>query len=255
MANPDRVASCPHPPSPPPAPRGSSAPSWPADPAYRALADALRLAVADGRIPAGTRLPSERELTAALDVSRTTVTRAYAVLRDSGYLTSRRGSGSVATLPSGSRQRSVGSLFPADAGEGVIDLTCAATRAPAGVVEAYERRGRPAAPLPHRRRLPHPRRARAARRDRRPVHRARPADQRRPGARHLRSGRRHRRRAARARRPRRPGRRREPGLPEHRSTPPGGAGPGWCRSPSTPTAGTSRSRPARCARRPPRPRC
>ena len=111
----------------------------PGRPAYRALADALRLAVADGRIPAGTRLPSERELTAALDVSRTTVTRAYAVLRDSGYLTSRRGSGSVATLPSGSRQRSVGSLFPADAGEGVIDLTCAATRAPAGVVEAYER--------------------------------------------------------------------------------------------------------------------
>ena len=79
-------------------------------PAYRALADALRLAVADGRIAAGTRLPSERELTAALDVSRTTVTRAYAVLRDTGYLTSRRGSGSVATLPSGSRQRSAGSL-------------------------------------------------------------------------------------------------------------------------------------------------
>jgi DNA-binding transcriptional MocR family regulator len=108
-------------------------------PAYRALADALRLAVADGRIAASTRLPSERELTAALDVSRTTVTRAYAVLRESGYLTSRRGSGSVATLPSGSRQRSTGSLFPADAGDGVIDLTCAATRAPAGVVEAYER--------------------------------------------------------------------------------------------------------------------
>ncbi len=108
-------------------------------PAYRALADALRLAVADGRIAAGTRLPSERELTAALDVSRTTVTRAYAVLRESGYLTSRRGSGSVATLPAGSAQRAAGPLFPADVGEGVIDLTCAATRAPAGVVEAYER--------------------------------------------------------------------------------------------------------------------
>jgi DNA-binding transcriptional MocR family regulator len=107
-------------------------------PAYRALADALRLAVADGRIAPGTRLPSERELTAALDVSRTTVTRAYAVLRDSGYLTSRRGSGSVASLPAGSSQRAAGPLFPADAAEGVIDLTCAATRAPAGVVEAYE---------------------------------------------------------------------------------------------------------------------
>jgi DNA-binding transcriptional MocR family regulator len=109
-------------------------------PAYRALADALRLAVADGRIPAGTRLPSERELTAALDVSRTTVTRAYAVLRDSGYLTSRRGSGSVATLPAAGRRRAAGgSLFPADVDEGVIDLTCAATRAPAGIIEAYER--------------------------------------------------------------------------------------------------------------------
>lgn len=111
----------------------------PGRPAYRALADALRLAIADGRIAAGTRLPSERELTASLDVSRTTVTRAYAVLRDTSYLTSRRGSGSVASLPSGSRVRGAGSLFPADPGEGVIDLTCAATRAPAGVVEAYER--------------------------------------------------------------------------------------------------------------------
>ena len=111
----------------------------PGRPAYRALADALRLAVADGRIAPGTRLPSERELTAALDVSRTTVTRAYAVLRDSGYLTSRRGSGSVATLPAGSAQRGARSLFPADVGDDVIDLTCAASRAPAGVVEAYER--------------------------------------------------------------------------------------------------------------------
>ena len=111
----------------------------PGRPAYRALADALRLAVADGRIATGTRLPSERELTAALDVSRTTVTRAYAVLRESGYLTSRRGSGSVASLPSGRRSRGAGSLFPADVEDGVIDLTCAATRAPAGIVEAYER--------------------------------------------------------------------------------------------------------------------
>lgn len=111
----------------------------PGRPAYRALADALRLAVADGRIAVGTRLPSERELTGALDVSRTTVTRAYTVLRESGYLASRRGSGSVATLPAASRRRGTGSLFPADPADGVIDLTCAATRAPAGVAEAYER--------------------------------------------------------------------------------------------------------------------
>ena len=54
--------------------------------------------IADGRIPPGTRLPSERELTGALD-DRTTVTRAYAVLKERGYLSSRRGSGSEAALP------------------------------------------------------------------------------------------------------------------------------------------------------------
>ncbi len=70
-------------------------------PAYRGLADAVRLLVADGRIPVGTRLPSERDLTTALGVSRTTVSRAYAELRDRGYLESRQGSGSVAVLPGG----------------------------------------------------------------------------------------------------------------------------------------------------------
>jgi DNA-binding transcriptional MocR family regulator len=110
-----------------------------ARPAYRALADALRVAVADGRIPPGTRLPSERALTNALGLSRTTVTRAYDVLRETGYLASRQGSGSVAAVPSGTLRRGSGGLFPADVAEGVIDLTCAATRAPAGVVEAYER--------------------------------------------------------------------------------------------------------------------
>jgi DNA-binding transcriptional MocR family regulator len=108
-------------------------------PAYRALADSLRVAVADGRIPLGSRLPSERELTTALGVSRTTVSRAYDVLRASGYLVSRRGSGSVVTLPEGSRHRGTSSLFGAEPLEDVIDLTCAATRAPVGVVEAYER--------------------------------------------------------------------------------------------------------------------
>lgn len=111
-----------------------------AAPAYRSLADGLRLLVADGRIPAGTRLPSERSLTDALGLSRTTVTRAYAVLRESGWLASRAGSGSVATLPAGSATRTrSGSLAPAQPAEGVIDLTCAATRAPSGVQAAYER--------------------------------------------------------------------------------------------------------------------
>ncbi len=111
-------------------------------PAYRALADAVRLLVADGRIPVGTRLPSERDLTTALGVSRTTVSRAYGELRDRGYLESRRGSGSVAVLPGGATgRRQGGPLQPSsDRLDGaVIDLTCASMSAPPGMVAAYER--------------------------------------------------------------------------------------------------------------------
>ncbi len=67
--------------------------------AYSALAGRIRLLALDGRVAAGTRLPAERELAAQLQVSRTTVTAAYAELRDAGYLLSLRGSGSVVQLP------------------------------------------------------------------------------------------------------------------------------------------------------------
>lgn len=50
-------------------------------PAYRALADGIRLLVHDGRVPLGVALPSERELAAALALSRTTITSAYTALR------------------------------------------------------------------------------------------------------------------------------------------------------------------------------
>jgi DNA-binding transcriptional MocR family regulator len=68
--------------------------------AYGALADRIRLLVLDGRLALGTRLPAERELAAQLNLSRTTISAAYAELRDSGYLESLRGSGSVVRLPS-----------------------------------------------------------------------------------------------------------------------------------------------------------
>src|SRR3954452_1413422 len=53
-------------------------------PAYQGLADAIRLLIVDGRLPVGARLPSERALADALRVSRTTVTAAFAELRDDG---------------------------------------------------------------------------------------------------------------------------------------------------------------------------
>ncbi|HET6154619.1 MAG TPA: PLP-dependent aminotransferase family protein [Marmoricola sp.] len=108
------------------------------EPAYRGLAEAIRVLITDGRVPVGVRLPSERELTEALGVSRTTVTRAYAELRDHGFLVSRQGSGSVAGLPASRGLRSDHLLPPGDLPAGKIDLTCAAPVPGPGIVAAYE---------------------------------------------------------------------------------------------------------------------
>ncbi|MGW2636092.1 MocR-like pyridoxine biosynthesis transcription factor PdxR [Streptomyces sp. NPDC001348] len=58
-----------------------------------ALIAALRDAVADGRLPPGTRLPPYRSLAADLGVARNTVADAYAELVAEGWLTARQGSG------------------------------------------------------------------------------------------------------------------------------------------------------------------
>lgn len=108
-------------------------------PAYGWLSDGLRRMIADGRIPSGHLLPSERMLTTALGLSRTTITRAYTVLREAGFLVARRGSGHVATLPLGGSRLGVGGALLPGTGtaEDVLDLTCAACRAPAGTADAY----------------------------------------------------------------------------------------------------------------------
>lgn len=71
----------------------------PERPIYEALAERITLLVSDGRIPAGTRLPSERDLAAQTGRSRTTIVAAYQAVRDAGYLVSQRGSGSRVALP------------------------------------------------------------------------------------------------------------------------------------------------------------
>jgi DNA-binding transcriptional MocR family regulator len=74
---------------------------WHADPLGkpRQLADAMRHALADGRLPLGARLPGERPLAIALGVSRATVVEALGSLRAQGWVTTRHGSGSVTRLP------------------------------------------------------------------------------------------------------------------------------------------------------------
>ena len=68
-------------------------------PAYRELADVVRLLILDGRVALDSALPSERSLCAALGISRTTVTAAYSSLRDQGFLYSRQGSRARTCIP------------------------------------------------------------------------------------------------------------------------------------------------------------
>ena len=106
-------------------------------PAYAGLRDALTLLIGDGRIALDTRLPSERELTEALGVSRTTVTRAYAELRDAGYADARRGAGTYTRVPGGRARAHDRALLPRPGDGDAIDLNCAAPSAPPGLARAY----------------------------------------------------------------------------------------------------------------------
>ncbi|MBK6294026.1 MAG: PLP-dependent aminotransferase family protein [Rhodoferax sp.] len=62
-------------------------------PLHRQLYEALRRAILDGKLAAGDRLPSSRELTQDLGLSRNTVVAAINQLSVEGYLVSRVGSG------------------------------------------------------------------------------------------------------------------------------------------------------------------
>jgi len=105
-------------------------------PAYQDLAERIRYLVVDGRLPVGTRLPSERELATALRLSRSTVTAAYARLGTAGYLRARQGAGNFVVVPPG---RALGGLpgVGLTPEAGTLNLTFGAPAAPAGVAEAY----------------------------------------------------------------------------------------------------------------------
>lgn len=100
-------------------------------PAYRALAERIRVLLMDGRLSSGAKLPAERELSQALDLSRTTVAAAYSKLRDDGFLDSVRGSGSTLRLPG--RERGEHDLQHGLA----LDFTKATAPAYPGIQAAY----------------------------------------------------------------------------------------------------------------------
>ncbi len=104
-------------------------------PLYDALARRLRLLVGDGRLAVGVRLPAERDLAAALHVSRATVTGAYGRLRDDGWAHARQGAGTWTRLPA---TQDLGSWVPAPPEEGVLDLAHAAPAgAPVQIAAAF----------------------------------------------------------------------------------------------------------------------
>jgi len=121
--------------------------TWRADdrPLAQSLAAAVTSAVIDGRITAGTPLPSERELARLLNISRGTVVAALTQLRDDGWLRTRQGSGSVIRLPPSLTQRTTPwSQDRGGAADADLDLTLAVTAAPhdaylAALTRAVER--------------------------------------------------------------------------------------------------------------------
>ncbi|MGW1782580.1 MocR-like pyridoxine biosynthesis transcription factor PdxR [Streptomyces sp. NPDC002143] len=92
------------------------------------LADRLRSAIADGRLPVGTRLPASRVLAEELRVTRGVVTEAYRRLAESGQIAGRGRLGTVVVAaPAAPRERAPGAtetgpaFFGSDDREGVVD--------------------------------------------------------------------------------------------------------------------------------------
>src|SRR5260370_32073447 len=63
------------------------------------IAERLVTAIALGEFEPGQRLPTERELSATLEVSRTTVREALQRLQAAGHVTTRRGRGGGTFIP------------------------------------------------------------------------------------------------------------------------------------------------------------
>lgn len=97
------------------------------------LAGAIRKLILDGAIAVGTGLPAERELAEVLGASRTLVTGAFQRLRAAGFVRSRRGAGSWATVPNAAPQLGLG-----EPAAEVTDLARAVPEAVHGMLGAVD---------------------------------------------------------------------------------------------------------------------
>ncbi|MGY1813027.1 MocR-like transcription factor YczR [Blastococcus sp. SYSU D00820] len=103
-----------------------------AGPRYAGLARRVQDLLTSGQLAPGSRLPAERELAAALGLSRVTVASAYRQLREDGYARTRHGSGTVTDLP----ETGAGWL-PPTTDPTVLDLAHAASEAAPQLTGAY----------------------------------------------------------------------------------------------------------------------
>ena len=87
-----------------------------ARPIYRAIADALERDLSRGVLQGGERLPTHRDLAAALDVTPLTITRAYREASRRGLIEATVGKGTFV-------RREIPALDPAHAEKGLLDLS------------------------------------------------------------------------------------------------------------------------------------
>lgn len=88
-------------------------------PRYRAIVDDLEEAIRDGRLAAGDRLPPQRKLADALDVSLGTVTRAYGEARERGLVEATVGRGTFVRAAAADSLDALGARVDPD----LIDLS------------------------------------------------------------------------------------------------------------------------------------
>lgn len=69
------------------------------EPLFRQIVDSVKRDVGTGRLVAGDRLPSVRELAKELVINPNTIVRAYQALEAEGVIVSRRGSGTYVAKP------------------------------------------------------------------------------------------------------------------------------------------------------------
>ncbi len=105
---------------------------------YRQVAEQLRALIETGELPAGERLPAERELAERLGVSRPTVREALIVLEVEGLIQIRMGSG-VYVRNNPARK----AVLPADDSDGPFEILQARCLIESAIAEEAARLARP----------------------------------------------------------------------------------------------------------------